>query len=437
MSKGLVLALALLSLLASCVIVANPVAANTVTQNSWAELAPMHQARAYPGVGVVDGKIYAIGGEAENGVVGTNEEYDPATNTWVFKASMPVPMSAFVTAVFQNKVYCIGSGLNEVYDPKTDTWENKSAPSANGAVFVIDDKIFLVGQSATLVYDTKNNSWTAKAAMPVPLKYYNSFIIDNKINVIGANSASFSTVLNQTYDTETNKWTMGTVPPFDIGYGSSAATSGVFAPKLIYFINDNGQGDYITQFFNPSNDSWGTGASMPTSRGEFNLAVLNDKLYAIGGATVSGEYLPGFTGYSYKTNYFATVEEYTPFGYGTVPPTISIDSLRSIDYSSNELALNFTTNKPVTSIAYSLDGQRNISISGNSTLTGLSSGKHNITVYASDTYGNMGASETVTFTISEPFPTTLAAAASGASIAAIIGIGLLIYFRKRNRYVRS
>ena len=64
---------------------------------------------------------------------------------------MPNPSSDFATAVFQDKIYCIGgiakgqigynsnvTNLNEVYDTLTDTWETKTpmpaascSPTAN------------------------------------------------------------------------------------------------------------------------------------------------------------------------------------------------------------------------------------------------------------------------------------------------------------------
>ena len=85
-------------------------------------------------------------------------------------------------------------------------------------------------------------------------------------------------------------------------------------------------------------------------------------------------------------------------------------------------------------LGYSLDGNDNVTIAGNTTLTNLSSGLHNVTVYAMDKNGNIGASETVTFSIAEPeketFPTVSVAVVSGASLA-IAGVGLLVYFKKR------
>ena len=83
---------------------------------------------------------------------------------------------------------------------------------------------------------------------------------------------------------------------------------------------------------------------------------------------------------------------------------------------------------------YSLDAQNNVSVAGNTTLTDLPNGVHNITVYAKYIEGSIGASENVKFTIQvlEPFPTTLVITASGVSVA-VVAACMLVYFRKRKR----
>jgi len=86
-------------------------------------------------------------------------------------------------------------------------------------------------------------------------------------------------------------------------------------------------------------------------------------------------------------------------------------------------------------MGYSLDGQDNVTINGNTTLDGLANGLHNVTVYARDELENTGTSETITFTVDAPFPTALVAA-STASIA-IIGVGVLVYFKKRKNQTRK
>ena len=56
----------------------------------------MHTARRYHTAAVANGKIYVLGGEGGNGLV---EEYDPATDTWVFRAPDLVPRTGMGAAV--------------------------------------------------------------------------------------------------------------------------------------------------------------------------------------------------------------------------------------------------------------------------------------------------------------------------------------------------
>jgi hypothetical protein len=119
----------------------------------------------------------------------------------------------------------------------------------------------------------------------------------------------------------------------------------------------------------------------------------------------------------------------------SIPPNISILSPEPKAYNTSDVPLDFTVNETASQITYSLDGQENITATGNMTLTRLSNGAHNVTVYAADEAGNMGASETATFTVAvpEPFPTLLVVAS--AIIVAVIGAGLLFYFKKRKHQV--
>jgi parallel beta-helix repeat protein len=115
-----------------------------------------------------------------------------------------------------------------------------------------------------------------------------------------------------------------------------------------------------------------------------------------------------------------------------VPPKISILSPVNQVFNESSVPLFFTVDKQANWIGYSLDGQDNITITGNITIAGLSSGLHNVTVYAKDEFENTGASETITFSVEVPFPTALVAVAFIASAAAV-SAALLVYFKKRRR----
>jgi hypothetical protein len=434
----------LVFLIASCIVVVKPVWASSASENSWETMASMPTARQGPGLAVVNGKIYAIGGY--NGrILNINEMYDPATNTWITKKSMPT-LRSFATAVFHNKIYCIGGadGLNEVYDPATDTWETKQpmpTPRSALSASVVNDKIYFIGgfvpssiglptperSNLNEMYDPVTDSWTTMAPLPTAVAYTISTVVDNKIYVLG-NTGNNNEV--QIYDPHTNTWRYGPSMPYSVAYGAGAATTGVFVAKKIYLMGEYVSGRSLIQIFDPKTETWSTGAAMPTPRQFFSVAIVDDLLYAIGGENLSGMVI------HYDVN-----ERYTPFGYGTPDPSydaaspeITLISPENTTYYNTSVPLEFSVNEQVFWVWYKLDGENNTEITGNTTLIGLTVGVHNVTVYAADSVGNVGASQTVHFTTTEPesFPTALIIAASGASIA-IIGVGLLVYFKKRKR----
>ncbi|MDI9576538.1 MAG: hypothetical protein WC203_05710 [Candidatus Bathyarchaeia archaeon] len=95
----------------------------------------------------------------------------------------------------------------------------------------------------------------------------------------------------------------------------------------------------------------------------------------------------------------STVEEVVPDW--LIMPIIEIINPESVTYSVRNVSVDFVLNKQVSWIGYSLDGKQNETILSNFTLTALSLGTHNITVYAIDRYDNQGSSGTISFTIQE------------------------------------
>jgi hypothetical protein len=97
-------------------------------------------------------------------------------------------------------------------------------------------------------------------------------------------------------------------------------------------------------------------------------------------------------------------------------------------YDSTDIQLTFTVNENAT-LAYSLDGQENVTIIGNVTLPALPNGSHRLTVYATDEVGNSD-SETVYFNIA-PFP-TITVAAIVATITIALAAGYLFLKRRKS-----
>jgi hypothetical protein len=124
---------------------------------------------------------------------------------------------------------------------------------------------------------------------------------------------------------------------------------------------------------------------------------------------------------------FSTVS----FNIDSIPPNISILSPETKAYNTSDVPLDFTVNKTVSQIAYSLDGHENITVIGNMTLTMLSVGAHNVTVYAWDEAGNVAVSETMAFSVAVSFPTLSVAFAFVVGV--VVAVGLLVYFKKHKR----
>lgn len=103
-------------------------------------------------------------------------------------------------------------------------------------------------------------------------------------------------------------------------------------------------------------------------------------------------------------------------------------------YSKTDVPLLFKVPESYPNFSYRLDGKDTLAVAGNTTLTELSNGEHNVTVYATDKEGNTGASETIYFTVQapDPFPTIPVAVVSTASVV-VVCIGIFLYLRRNKR----
>jgi len=136
----------------------------------------------------------------------------------------------------------------------------------------------------------------------------------------------------------------------------------------------------------------------------------------------------GINIYTFHINSSKTVT----FTVDNSPPEITILSIENKTYNTSSVPLVFGLDKSNTQLSYNLDGLTNRTIAGNSSIVGLQNGNHNVTVYAQDSYGNKGMSETVFFNVDAPqFPLILIIIASVVTVGlAATAIGMLFNFKK-------
>ena len=91
--------------------------------------------RSHLAAAELNGRLYAVGGWNGSSHMGTNEAYDPATNTWTAKALLLTPRFGLAAVSANAKVYAFGGNntgagtlaLFEEYDAVYDYWYERPA----------------------------------------------------------------------------------------------------------------------------------------------------------------------------------------------------------------------------------------------------------------------------------------------------------------------
>ena len=178
--------------------------------DTWKALPPLPAKRGSAIAFEVGGKFYVIGGASThpaskdvaitgNGPgrsVDTNEVFDPATGRWESRQAMPTARNHAFGGVVNGKIYVIGgrtghafitaasnTDLVEEYDPAADTWGALKArmPTArsgggwathNGKIYVAGGEVanaqLVAAFRAVEAYDAASNSWSTLPVMPIP-----------------------------------------------------------------------------------------------------------------------------------------------------------------------------------------------------------------------------------------------------------------------------
>ena len=210
--------------------------------NKWKQTAPIPEAMHHHGVAAADGKIYVVGGFtgafAKRNPITSVWQYDPATDRWDKRAPLPAPRGALAVAVVDGRVYAMGgerfrsTGESTsyepvadvaVYDPKANAWEvlpplrYRRDHLVAGA---IGGRIYAVGGRDRPNYMLQNieefnpatRAWTERAPMPTGRSGGTAAVVNNRLYVFGGEGNPDNTALgtfNQVefYDPARDAWT--------------------------------------------------------------------------------------------------------------------------------------------------------------------------------------------------------------------------------------
>ena len=325
-------------------------------EENWMRKADMPTQRSSFDTCIVNGKIYAIGGEIEgfgNLSVSTVEMYDPKTDTWERKTDMPTSRTPS-TSVVDGKIYAIGGIelkrfeidviLNgeprkvkrreikelptvEMYDPAPDTWIQKAdMPTPRStSTCVVDGKIYAIGGIApnnikkkkpwrldtVEVYDPTTDTWAKAKKMNHVRSGAAISVVDGKIYVMGGTGwpqipfhpGPFLSSMEM-YHPEINQWReIGDMPAAKSSHTASVINGKIYVIGGFFRGNGLNFKEFKTiEIYHPETGRWTQKPDMPVGKSGHAAEVINGKIYILTG--VDSDDAP-----------FATVEVYAPEGF--------------------------------------------------------------------------------------------------------------------------
>jgi len=259
------------------------VAGPAFAQGKWNSLKPIPQGEEEVYGTAAGGKLYVLGGL---GVFPGWEpkrmvwSYDPATDEWTKLPDVPEGMHHPGLAAVGDKLYWIGGFT--------------IARPAGGGLPA------WVPSSSVWIYDIKTKSWSKGPNLPTPRGALTATVVGTKIYAIGgAKNPEYSTpelrptvpvenvATNEVFDTATGSWS--SVAPMLTARNHHGAAlidgkiyvvGGRIGSTFIIGLSNNVS---TNEVYDVAKNTWSSVLGMPTPRSGVGTAVLNGRLHVLGG----------------------------------------------------------------------------------------------------------------------------------------------------------
>jgi N-acetylneuraminic acid mutarotase len=322
--QKLVSILIFITLWSAVLITASPASEYVLT---WEEETPLITNRDGFAGGVINGKIYAFGGNGDPGArnLKSTEMFTPGTGSWVYKADNEHNngrgVEELTATVVNGKLYVFGAwgggspygvfNFVEEYDPATDTWTSKAPmPTTRAAATAVcyNGEIYLFGgyysnilgekvrYDVVEAYNPVTDTWRFVTNMPKVIELPAIAIVGHRVYVTGGYSYDEDRMLNDVmvYDFQTGEWiTTGFTPlPTPRAFPCSSAApvvngkiyliGGIMGTSASHWTTDE------VEIYDTATNTWSTGPPIPQSTACHLAVFLNDTIYVIGGVTAFG-----------------------------------------------------------------------------------------------------------------------------------------------------
>ncbi|HNS50556.1 MAG TPA: hypothetical protein PKO09_05170 [Anaerolineae bacterium] len=284
----------------------------TVQPVEWFSRRSMPTGRERFAMAGLSGVVYAMGGWWEQAPVLSVAAYDPATDTWSSRASMPGAQHySSAAAVADGKIYAMGGCCPTwdvvAYDPATDTWatrthmpgpiQNLAAAEAGGIIYTVGGLAFDVVLEYVFAYDPVADSWSQAPSMSTARHSLAAAAVGGLIYAIGGlDEGGASLDLVEAYDPSAGTWASRAPMPARLYNHAAAVLDG-----KIYVLGgiDQGMPASSVLIYDPATDAWTSRPNMPTRRTQPAAAVAGDVIYVVAGtgtpAMISEAFAPQST----------------------------------------------------------------------------------------------------------------------------------------------
>ncbi len=219
----------------------------------WEVVSHMYMPRRYNGIAALEERVWIVGGEARFGSRGGPQQalylvdiYDPASDSWEPGPSLNHVRTDPFVVTCEGRIWAIG-GARHNGGPKLDSVESIGP-----------------GESA----------WREETPLPQPTRQGHACALDGVIYCFSIDGAF-------AYDTQSGRWDEQLPQPGEIGQGPLAAAW----QGEVWLIG--GYRDQRIRCYNPATRTWRPGPDLPVEQAWAAAAVLDDRLYIVGGAHYS------------------------------------------------------------------------------------------------------------------------------------------------------
>ena len=254
--------------------------------------------------------------------VGMGLTFDAHAQSWQHAAPMPMGVQEIYADVMDDLIY-VGGGIPKdqtkftdqftAYDAKSDLWTVLAPmPEKRHHISISAEagKIYAMGgfsgalpnwkiHGAMFIYNVETNTWSGGVTMPTARAEHVAPVIDGKIYVVGGRVAGVpdanhyadyvDTSSVDVFDTKTRTWSQVAKMPTQRNSHAAAVIDGkIYVVGGRQYQKDRqGKRRNINvkalEVYDPKTNGWQTRAEMPLAQGGLAAAALNGKLYVFGG----------------------------------------------------------------------------------------------------------------------------------------------------------